>query len=153
MSEAGVCVVARGQAEGGDAGKRLLEALDRVFEPLEAGVMKLSAVSGATAAKEEDVLRGLFAVKVEAMQVTWRDRRCSSRWTTFARPPWHVTATTSHDRQTLMPLRRAARSLSMLMPLRFRSNFSSSLDSIRASFLGIFLTQIGARVQLSTIDK
>ena len=58
-----------GQAEGGDAGKRLLEALDRVFEPLEAGVMKLSAVSGATAAKEEDVLRGLFAVKVEAMQV------------------------------------------------------------------------------------
>jgi len=49
----------------------VLVALSRVLAPVEAGVLRLTSIAGnaATCSNEQDMLRSLFVVKIEAMQV------------------------------------------------------------------------------------
>jgi hypothetical protein len=65
-----------GQGGGGvGSGRMLLAALNRVFSQVEAAVMRLVSISGSVSgaggggAEAEDMLRSLFVVKIEALQV------------------------------------------------------------------------------------
>ena len=58
-----------GAGAGNNVGRSLLAALNRVFAPAEAAVSRLVSLSRNAGNAEEDMLRSLFVVKIEAMQV------------------------------------------------------------------------------------